>query len=283
MNKTAPVLVLKNLSFRYKAKSAPFVLKKVNLHLLPGQHLTILGHNGSGKTTLGKIIAGLETAYEGEFHLLGEKFTKTKAFSAENYRQVGLIFQNPESQFIGLTVENDLAFGLENLALPPAVILKKIKQTVKQFALEPLFNEQANDLSDGNKQKVALAAVLIQEPKIVILDEPTSMVDQKSEKEIIKIIAGIKRKNITVIEITHNIERLLVADQVLLLEDGVVKYFGSAATLLQQKIHLLNECSGLQSPFFYRLLQKLRQKGLAFKDTLNEDLLIEQIWAKLSK
>ncbi len=283
MIKDAPLLELKNLSFSYLKKGKNMVLKNLNLKLFPNQHLTILGHNGSGKTTLGKIIAGLETNYQGELHLFQQKFTRHKAWTAQNYQQVGLIFQNPESQFIGLTVENDLAFGLENLAIPPQTILEKIKATVRQFALEPIFNEQANNLSDGNKQKVAIAAVLIQEPKLVIFDEPTSMVDQKSEKEINRIITQIKAKKISVIEITHNIERLLVADQVMLLENGVVKYLGSAKTLLQEKIHLLNECSGLQSPFFYRLLQQLREKGIAFQDTLNEELLIKQIWIKLSK
>ncbi len=271
------ILSVKNLNFKYSPK-LPNILTNINFKILPHQHLTILGHNGSGKTTLAKIIAGLEHNYDGKIEMFDQTVNqKTKK------QPVGLIFQNPESQFVGLTVENDLAFGLENLRIPPHIMLKKVKSIVKQFNLETIFNEEANNLSDGNKQKVAIASVLIQEPKIIIFDEPTSMVDPKSENEIDNIIAKIKHRNITVIEITHNVERLLIADQVLLLENGHVKYFGSAKKLLNEKIVLLKECFGLKLPFFYRLLQSLEKKGVKFKPTLSEKHLIEEICQKLSK
>lgn len=274
--KIKPILNVNKLGFKYSNKS-PSILTDVNFAIYPNQHLTILGHNGSGKTTLAKIIAGLEHTYTGKVEL------DHQIKSSQKTQKVGLIFQNPESQFVGLTVENDLAFGLENLRFPPEAMLTKVKAITKQFNLEAIFNEEANNLSDGQKQKVAIASVLIQEPKIIIFDEPTSMVDPKSENEIDHIIAKIKRQKITVIEITHNIERLLIADQVLLLEHGKVKYFGSAKQLLTEKIALLKECVGLKLPFFYRLLQSLEKKGIKFKTTLNEKIIIEEICQKLSK
>ena len=274
-----PILTIKNLFYRYGNKASEVALNGISFTLHRHQHLTILGHNGSGKSTLGKIIAGLLKDFTGSVELFGRNLRKKKP-KLPTSAEVGLIFQNPESQFVGLTVEDDLAFGLENLQVMPHQIMLKIKDIVQQFQLGELFNKESANLSDGAKQKIAIAAVLITKPRLIIFDEPTTMVDQQSEQEINDLIAKIKRQSLSVIEITHDIERLLVADQVLLLENGDVKYFGSAQHLLTKSLDILQKCSGLKLPFFYRLMQKLRTNGIRITSTMQEANLIQQLCRK---
>ena len=214
-------------------------------------------------------------------HFEGKVTIFDKILTEKNYqsiiKEVGFVFQNPENQFIGEDVENDIAFGLENTNVSPNEMVFKIKNIVQKLGLQSIFNMEPVNLSGGDKQKVAIASVLVTEPKIIIFDEPTSMLDHKAQLEILKIIDLLKRDpSITVIEITHDIERILFADQVLVMKEGKTTFFGDLKNLLLKR-HLILDSSGLELPFIYKLSQNLKKNKIIDQIFLDEKELLNHL------
>lgn len=264
-----------NVSFAYKKKSDD-VIKNVTFQIPKGSSLTIVGINGSGKSTIGKIIAGLLLHFNGQVTLFDQKLTES------NYqnliKHVGLVFQNPESQFIGEDVENDIAFGLENINVAPNLMPMKIKHIVQKLGISPLLNLKPVSLSGGDKQKVAIASVLVTEPKIIIFDEPTSMLDDKSQIEILNIIDQLKQeRQVTVIEITHDLERILTSENVLVIKDGEVAFCGKAKDLFTKQGEAILKKSHLELPFIYKLSSALKKAGIIKQIFLNDEQLLQSL------
>ena len=266
---------LENVNFSYP-KQKNIVLKNIDFTLPFGSSLTIFGTNGSGKTTLGKLMVGLLLHFQGKVKVLDQLLTE------KNYRnvinEVGIVFQNADSQFIGEDVENDLVFGLENQNVSPDQMLVAVKKIATDLDIVDILNAQPVDLSAGKKQRVAIASVLITKPKIIIFDESTNMLDKKAKEKILTIIDRLKKqKDITVIEITHDTERILTSDFVLLLKDGKQTFFGQGKDLLLKHAHLFSQSSDLHFPFVYRLSQALKNSKVTDKIFLNQNELVNYL------
>lgn len=260
---------LSNISFGYN-KDRP-VLKNVNLRLNVNKYICILGHNGSGKSTLSKLLLGLIKAWEGTIKIAGIELND------ENYRKalhkIGLIFQNPDSQFIGLTAEDDIAFGLENRNVPKELAKKIIAQVAKFLNIESLLPLNSFSLSGGQKQKVSIASILALNPEIIIFDESTSMLDDWSKNEILGIMQKlVKKENKTVISITHDMEELLLADEIVLMKSGQILAHTDPATLIQDQE--LMKSSNLELPFICKLANSLRERGIDVPGFTSQEELI---------
>ncbi|OAL09887.1 energy-coupling factor transporter ATPase [Candidatus Mycoplasma haematobovis] len=254
------------------------ILKNLNLKLPFNKYICIVGHNGSGKSTLSKLLIGLVRAWSGIIKVSDIELND------ENYKKVlhklGLVFQNPDSQFVGLTAEDDIAFGLENRNIPRLLIKKIIDHVSKFLNIEHLLKLNSSLLSGGEKQKVAIASTLALNPEIIIFDESTSMLDMNSKKDLLNIMRSLVREQKkTVISITHDMEELLVADEMVLVKAGTILAQGSPKELLKD-LELLKS-SNLDLPFTHCLAQALREKGLDLPVFEDEDDLIKKLTSVL--
>ena len=225
-------LEVRNLSFEYKENTK--TLDEVSFSASMGEFVCILGHNGSGKSTLAKLIMGLLKPISGEILIDGVILNEE---TVEDLRgKLGIVFQNPDNQFVGITVKDDIAFGLENRNIKRSEMLARIEKYSKQIGIEHLLNRNPESLSGGEKQKVAIAGILACEPDIIIFDESTSMLDPKGTKEINETIKDLCRlKNKTIITITHNIEEAVYADRIIVLNKGNVVLDGKPIDVLREK------------------------------------------------
>lgn len=209
------MIKINNISYRYEDKS---VLKGVSLKIKEGDFIAILGHNGSGKTTLIKHLNALLLPDKGDISIDG---INTKKDSWEIRQKVGIVFQNPEDQLINSIVEEDIAFGLENLGLKPEDIQKKVKNILNKLNIYHLAKENVNNLSFGQKQLVALAGVLVMKPKYIVFDEPTTVLDPKNKLNIIKIMAALNKEGTTIILVTNNLDDIKkYVKKVIVLKNG---------------------------------------------------------------
>jgi energy-coupling factor transport system ATP-binding protein len=212
------VIELKNVNYFYK-KEEGLVVKDMSFSVQQGEWVTILGPNGSGKSTLSKLIIGLMAARDGEIFVHGEPVGP----NAYDIRQhVGMVFQNPDNQFVGSTVKDDIAFGLENKQLSRADMEQRIQHYASLVGLHEMLDKEPHHLSGGEKQRVAMASVLALETDIIILDEATSMLDPLGRKEVLKTIQQLKGLNKTVLSITHDVTEALLADRIIVLHEGSI-------------------------------------------------------------
>jgi len=207
----------KNLSFSYYEKK---VLTNINLDVKKGEFIGLVGSNGSGKSTLLKLLCGILSPQEGEVIIKDQKLDE------HNRIKVGYIFQNPENQIIGVTVEEDVAFGLENIGVPREKMLERIEWALSTVGLEGLNHADPNALSGGQKQRLAIASILAMEPEIILMDEPTSMLDPKGRNEIYKVIHNLREIGETIIIATHHSSDLEHVDKIIALNDGEIVYEG---------------------------------------------------------
>lgn len=261
-----------NLTFGYTS-DVP-ILKNINLKLPRNKYICILGHNGSGKSTLSKLLIGLAKAWSGSIKVSGIEMNE------ENHKRIlhriGLVFQNPDNQFIGLTPEDDIAFGLENRNVPRALIKKIIEKVSKFLDISSLMHLNSSSLSGGQKQKVAIASILALNPEIIIFDESTSMLDTNSKKELLRIMKNlVLKEGKTVISITHDMEELLIADDVVLLKDGHLLAHSDPSSLLKD-IGLIRS-SNLEPPFVHKLSESLKKKGVDIPHFTSEKELIKHL------
>lgn len=259
---------LKDISFSYDDNT--LVLDNLSLTIEEGQMVAILGHNGSGKSTLSKIIMGLLDPKSGEVIVDGVKY---EGDDFDNIRgKMGIIFQNPDNQFVGVTVQDDIAFGLENRRVPREEMIERINKYSKAVNMEEYLLTNPENLSGGQKQRVAIAGVLAMETEVIIFDESTSMLDPKGTKEINQMIKKLKTlENKTIISITHNLEEAVYADRVIVLNEGKIVLDGTPQEVLKEKDTL--EASGLKLLDGISLVNELNNLELN-----NKKELIDTIW-----
>ncbi|WP_341266622.1 ATP-binding cassette domain-containing protein [Candidatus Phytoplasma fraxini] len=210
------MIIVKNLSFNYKDKQ---IFNDLNFEISMGKWVSVIGDNGSGKTTLVKILIGLLRQNQGQIFINGKELTENNLFELRT--SMGIVFQNPDYQFVGYDVENDIAFGLENRLLSREEMKQKINKYSRMFNIQHLLSSKPNELSGGQKQKVAIASVLAMNPEIIIFDEPTSFLDPQSSQEIFNIIQTIhKQKDKILITITHDLSFALKSDEIMILDEG---------------------------------------------------------------
>ena len=274
-----PVISIKNIHFHYHDDDKREALSDVSIDVYPGEWLAIIGHNGSGKSTLAKMMNGLLEPNEGSIYIDGQLLTEETVYEAR--RKVGMVFQNPDNQFVGTTVEDDIAFGLENIGMPREEMIQKINSSLEMVRMTPFKDKEPARLSGGQKQRVAIAGMIALAPKVVILDEATSMLDPQGRFEVISTIQKLhKEKGITVISITHDLEEAASADRVLLMEGGKVNRIGTPSDIFEMGTALVEK--GLDVPFSEKLKAVLKEKGLNVpNEYLDEEGMVEWLWTSV--
>ena len=278
LNNMENIIEVKNLSYRYDHKSEDYILKDVSFHVKQGEWLSIVGHNGSGKSTTVRLIDGLLEAESGDIIISGDKLTVDNVW--EKRRQIGMVFQNPDNQFVGATVEDDVAFGLENQGMDYPMMVKRVNEALELVGMQNFKEREPARLSGGQKQRVAIAGVVALQPDIIILDEATSMLDPEGRLELIRTVKKIKDKNhLTVISITHDLDEISLSDRVLVMKNGQVE---STATPRELFSRPDLEDLGLDQPFVNQVKAAMIQTGLTLPETyLTEKELQEQLWELL--
>ena len=272
------IIEVQNLSYRYDPQSEDYILKNVSFHVKQGEWLSIVGHNGSGKSTTVRLIDGLLEAESGDIIISGDKLTADNVW--EKRRQIGMVFQNPDNQFVGATVEDDVAFGLENQGMDYPMMVKRVHEALELVGMQDFKEREPARLSGGQKQRVAIAGVVALQPDIIILDEATSMLDPEGRLELIRTVKEIKDKNhLTVISITHDLDEISLSDRVLVMKNGQVE---STATPRELFSRPDLEDLGLDQPFVNQVKAAMIQTGLTLPETyLTEKELQEQLWELL--
>ena len=256
------IIEIKNLKYEFEdaSENETAVINNLNLSIKRGSFTVILGHNGSGKSTLAKLMNGLIKPTFGEVLVNGMSTTDT-THEIDIKRSVGLVFQNPDNQLIASVVEEDVAFGPENLGIEPLEIRNRVDDALKSVGMYDYRTYAPSNLSGGQKQRVAIAGIIAMQPECIILDEPTAMLDPSGRKEVIETILKLnKEKNITVVLITHFMDEAQNADRVLVMDDGTIVKDGTTVEVFSDTA-LLKKCR-LSVPQTTEFLNKLLDNGI---------------------
>ena len=275
------MIEIKNLKFKYNQDQTSYTLNDVSFHVKHGEWLSIVGHNGSGKSTTARLIGGLLVADSGQIIVDGQELTEETVWDIRD--KIGMVFQNPDNQFVGATVEDDVAFGLENKGLPYKEMVSRVQEALSFVGMMDFKDREPARLSGGQKQRVAIAGIIAMRPSILILDEATSMLDPEGRQELIQYIEDIRQQyGMTVLSITHDLDEVAMSNRVLVLKQGKVESISSPRELFSRGSELVD--LGLDIPFSALLTQKLKSQGLIdCEGYLTEKELVEQLWEYLSK
>ncbi len=266
-----------DVSFAYEEN---FLFEHLNFEVEEGEFVAVLGHNGSGKSTLARLCDGLLTADKGKISVFGKPVEGKKLYDIR--KEVGIVFQNPDNQAVASIVEDDVAFGAENIALPRKEIKERIDFALNAVGIPDLREATVSRLSGGQKQRVAIAGVLALKPKIMILDEATAMLDPRGRKEICDVVKKLhKEEGITVLFVTHFMEEALLADRAIVMNQGKIVMNASPKEIFSRSEELLKY--GLTLPAIGYISKRLREGGLDVPDTLDIQTLAEEIKNCVSK
>lgn len=274
------LISIQNISFQYPGQSS-FALSNISFSVNKGEWLAIVGHNGSGKSTLAKILNGLQFPSNGDVIVCGMELKEDTIW--EIRKHIGMVFQNPDNQFVGTTVQDDVAFGLENLGVPQEQMVSRVYDALEKVKMSSFLNQEPHHLSGGQKQRVAIAGVLALRPSIIILDEATSMLDPIGREEVIETIRELNvQHGITVLSITHDLDEAAKADRIIVMNEGQVYRQGPPSEIFQLDEELI--MLGLDIPFSVQLSKSLREKGVPINIYhLSEEELVEELWISHSK
>ena len=270
----ASVVKLSHIDFRYYGSEVNS-LTDVSLEIKEGEWVAIIGPNGSGKSTLAKIMNGLLVPAAGQVTIKDLTIDEETVWEAR--RSVGMVFQNPDNQFVGSTVEDDVAFGLENNGVPRQEMISRIEEALAEVRMSEFKDKEPARLSGGQKQRVALASILALRPDVIILDEATSMLDPNGRQEVIAAIRKIKERfNLTVISITHDLDEASLADRILMMQGGRLVQDKKPEEIFLMGEQLVEQ--GLDVPFSQKLKDALAARGLDVPDNyLDEEALLTWI------
>lgn len=269
----------RNVSFRYQ-EDMPWVLRNVSFTIGPDEWVAVIGHNGSGKSTIAKLMNGLLFPQEGEILVDGMPVNEETIWDVR--KQVGMVFQNPDNQFVGTTVKDDVAFGMENHGMPRELMLERIKESLSAVGMADYEQQEPHRLSGGQKQRVAIASVLAVSPKFIILDEATAMLDPKGRKEIMNTVHRVQEeRDLSLITITHDLHEVTQSSRVIVMNKGEVWMQGSPRDVFSKKEHLQE--IGLDTPFVSKLADHLKAEGVPLtREPLNHQELLEELWTSRS-
>lgn len=266
------IIEVKNLKFEYQENE--HTIDDISFSIEEGTYTAILGPNGSGKSTIAKLLIGLLEIDSGEIIVNNILLNEKNVYKVRDH--IGIVFQNPDNQFIGSTVRDDIAFGLENKCVEPEKMDDIINEYAKKVNMLDFLDHEPETLSGGQKQRVAIAGILALHPSIIIMDESTSMLDPKGKKEINELVRELNEKNnMTILSITHDIEEAVYADNVILLNQGKIVAMGRSEDILKQE-DLLKSIK-LEVPFAYKLSKKLNENGIKIDKTVNIRELVNQL------
>lgn len=268
------LLEVRNLSCAYE--EGHDVLKDVSFSVYKGESIALIGHNGSGKSTLAKCLMGLITPDSGSISFFGLELNRKNLYSIRS--KIGIVFQNPDNQFVGSTVSDDIAFGLENACVKQSEMQQIIETFAGEVGMADFLDHEPQNLSGGQKQRVAIAGVLAMKPEFIIFDEATAMLDPKGRSEIASLIAKMRKNNpdLTIVSITHDVEEAAKADRVLVLNNGSKLYEGDPYGFFNDKA--LRETTRLAAPLFFQLKDEFeRQNHPLPKEVRNLESLEEYL------
>lgn len=266
---------LEHVFYKYE-DTEKYAVKDVSISAQKGEWVALVGHNGSGKSTIAKLLNGLLFPEDGLIKI--GHFVLSEKNIWDIRRQVGMVFQNPDNQFVGATVQDDVAFGLENHGVPHDTMVERVDSALNEVGMQSYALHEPARLSGGQKQRVAIAGVLALQPDVIILDEATSMLDPRGRAEVMETIRIMReQEDITVISITHDLDEVLFADRVIVMNNGEVHSEGAPQEIFEQA-DAMREI-GLGVPFIIELQEKLVAGGFETGSTvLSEGALLDQLW-----
>lgn len=272
------ILSLRDVTYSYTPEEPETrkALDQISFSVNDGEWIAIVGHNGSGKSTMAKLMNGLLFPQGGEVRVLGETLNEENLWDIRS--QMGMVFQNPDNQFVGATVQDDVAFALENNGIPFEDMVVRVHESLSQVKMEKFLNSEPHHLSGGQKQRVAIAGALALKPRILILDEATSMLDPQGREEVLSTVHRLREEtHLTVLSITHDLEEALLADRILVMNAGCKYAEGTPAEIFSRGEELV--ALGLDLPFALKMSNLLLTNGVSLKDThMSEQELVKDIW-----
>lgn len=251
-------------------------VEDVSFVINKGEWITIVGHNGSGKSTMAKLMSGLLMPQQGEIRIKREILTEENIWDIRS--QIGIVFQNPDNQFVGATVQDDVAFSLENNGVPHEEMVKRVHNALRQVKMEDFINHEPHHLSGGQKQRVAIAGALAMHPQILILDEATSMLDPQGREEVLTIVEALRKEiGLTVLAITHDLEESLLADRIIFMNAGKKYAEGTPEEIFALGDNLVQ--FGLDMPFAMKMTKLLQAQGVHLVGQhMTEEELVNDLW-----
>lgn len=281
MNST--ILSLDDVTFTYNPEDEAVkpAVENLSFSIQEGEWVALVGHNGSGKSTIAKLMNGLLFPNKGAVYAMGEKMAEETLWDIRS--QMGMVFQNPDNQFVGATVQDDVAFALENNGIPYPEMVKRVKESLRQVKMEDYLDHEPHHLSGGQKQRVAIAGALALRPRLLILDEATSMLDPQGRVEVIETIRELREETgLTVLSITHDLEEAALADRIIIMETGHKHQEGTPEEVFLSGSELTE--LGLDLPFAMRLTHLLRDAGVSLNEEhMTEEELVNELWTFYSK
>lgn len=270
-----PLIQLQNISYQYDGQTA-LALEDVSFDVYDSEWLAIVGHNGSGKSTLAKLLNGLQFPQKGMIEVCGIQLSEDTVWDVR--KQVGMVFQNPDNQFVGATVQDDVAFALENNGIPRDDMVERVTGALEKVQMDSFLNQEPHNLSGGQKQRVAIAGVIALRPLVIILDEATSMLDPRGREEVLNTVRELKADHhMTVISITHDLEEAAKADRMIVMNKGKLYREGTPEQIFQMDEELI--ALGLDMPFPVKMSKLLKEKGIRIdKPYLTEEELVAELW-----
>ncbi|MFI3163572.1 MAG: energy-coupling factor transporter ATPase [Bacillota bacterium] len=271
-----PVIKVNNITHTYgEGETAKKALDGVSLEIFQGEFVAILGHNGSGKSTLARHLNALLTPTTGDVEVFGYN-SKENETLFEIRKNVGMVFQNPDNQMIATIVEDDIAFGPENIGLPREEIIARVDFALKAVDMEKFRTSTPFKLSGGQKQRIAIAGVVALKPKVIILDESTAMLDPRGRKEVLDVMMSLRKsENISIVLITHFMDEALKADKVVVMESGKITLMGSPQDVFARTAEI--EKASLKLPRAQKLCENLKELGIPIASAISEEELLEGI------
>lgn len=270
------IIKVKNVTYRYREdRDERPALQNVSFSVNEGEWLAIVGHNGSGKSTLARILNGLLLPESGTVEVLRIPLNKKNVWDIR--KKVGMVFQNPDNQFVGTTVRDDIAFGLENIGISREEMKRRIEWTTEKVNIKNFLDSEPHHLSGGQKQRVAIASVLAVQPKIIVLDEATSMLDPLGRKEVLSIMKELNIQGlVTIISITHDLDEAANANRIIVMNNGSIFTEGRPEEIFKLDDQLTK--IGLDLPFPYKLSKKLSEIGISLqRHHLSEESLVDEL------
>lgn len=263
---------VEDLTFSYDGERN--AVNHVSFSIEDGSYTTIIGHNGSGKSTIAKLLIGLLEKESGDIYVDNQALTEENIYDIRD--KIGIVFQNPDNQFIGATVADDIAFGLENHQVETSKMQPIIERFAQKVNMSAYMNSEPTKLSGGQKQRVAIAGVLAMSPQIIIFDESTSMLDPQGKAEINELIQEIhKESKMTIISITHDIEEVAHSDDVIVMDDGRIVMHGKPEAILLQEDQLIE--LKLDIPFSLKFTKALQKQGIEIKACTTMERLVDEV------
>lgn len=250
-------------------------LSRVEFSVRKGEFIAVIGHNGSGKSTLAKLTNALYTPTEGKVLLEGMD-TSVQENVLKIRQKAGMVFQNPDNQMVTTIVEEDVAFGPENLGVEPAEIRRRVDEALSTVRMGKYAGAAPNMLSGGQKQRIAIAGILAMKPDVIILDEPTAMLDPAGRKDVLETVQRLnKEEGMTVLLITHFMEEAALADRIVVVNDGKIAFSGTPSEIFAREEELT--VLGLDVPLSVQLMHQLKEAGVPVRDVITDEEIVDEL------